>query len=49
MDFQRDPEDARASINDWVADETKERIRDILPGGAITPLIRLVLANAIHF
>ena len=49
VDFQRDPEDARVRINDWIADKTEERINDIIPDGAITPLTRLVLANAIYF
>ena len=49
VDFQRDPEDARVRINDWIADKTEERINDIIPDRAITPLTRLVLANAIYF
>ena len=47
-DFARDPEAARARINDWLADETGEGITDLIPPGAITALTRLVLANAIH-
>jgi serpin B len=43
------PEDARRNINDWVSDETEERIEDLLPPGSITPLTRLVLTNAIYF
>ena len=49
VDFRRDPEDARVRINDWVADETEERIKDLIPQGAIDDLTRLVLANAIYF
>ena len=48
-DFRRDPEDARVRINGWVADETEERIRNLIPQGTLTPLTRLVLANAIYF
>ena len=48
-DFRRDPEVARVRINDWVADETEDRIEDLIPPGAISPLTRLVLANAIYF
>ena len=40
---------ARKAINDWVARETRERIRDIVPEGMPPPLTRLVLANAIYF
>ena len=41
-------EAARSQINEWVEKETRERIRDLVPEGAITPLTRLVLANAIY-
>ncbi len=49
VDFRQDPEDARVRINGWVADETEERITDLIPPGALTELTRLVLANAIYF
>ncbi len=49
LDFRRNPEGARDRINDWVAGETQDRIKDLIVPGAITPLTRLVLANAIYF
>lgn len=49
VDFVTEPEDARVRINDWVAENTEDRIKDIVPPGAITPMTRLVLANAIYF
>jgi serpin B len=49
VDFSANPEPARAAINDWVEDETQEKITDLIPPDAITPLTRLVLANAIYF
>ncbi len=49
MDFATDPEPARITINDWVSDKTEEKIKDLIPQGAITDLTRLVLANAIYF
>jgi serpin B len=49
LDFAEQPEEARLAINDWVADKTEDRIRDIVPPGAITPDTRLVLASAIYF
>jgi len=49
LDFGADPEGARGVINAWVADQTEDRISDLLPEGAITPLVRLVLTNAIYF
>jgi len=48
-DFSQDPEAARQAINDWVEDETEDKIKDLIPQGAIKPLTRLVLANAIYF
>jgi serpin B len=48
-DFKNASEASRKIINDWVAEETEDRIKDLIPEGAITPLTRLVLANAIYF
>ena len=42
-------EAARVYINDWVKDTTKQHIKDLLPGGSITPLTSMVLTNAIYF
>ena len=49
MDFVTDPEPARITINDWVSDQTEEKIKDLIPQGAIDSSTRLVLANAIYF
>jgi serpin B len=43
------PEPARMTINDWVADQTEQRIEDLLPEGSIDSDTRLVLTNAIYF
>lgn len=48
-DFARDPEGARQVINRWVADQTRDRIENILPSGVLDSSTRLVLANAIYF
>ena len=48
-DFRRDPEGSREEINQWVAAETNGRIEDLLARESITPLTRLVLANAVYF
>jgi serpin B len=48
-DFMGAPEPARLVINDWVSNETEEKIQDLIPSGGITPDTRLVLANAIYF
>ena len=49
VDFLNQPEVARELINQWVEDETEKRIQDLIPPDAISPLTRLVLANAIYF
>lgn len=49
IDFQADPEQARVYINDWVADQTAERITDLLPPGTLTAQTVMVLTNAIYF
>lgn len=42
------PEPARARINQWVAQQTRDKIVDLLPAGSIDPLTRLVLVNALY-
>ncbi|XP_056330714.1 leukocyte elastase inhibitor-like [Danio aesculapii] len=49
VDFKNKPEDARVNINTWVEENTQEKIKDLLPSGAIDELTRLVLVNAIYF
>jgi serpin B len=48
-DFAADPEAARVAINDWVEEATEGRIVDLIPSGALDPMTRLVLVNAIWF
>lgn len=48
-DFRANPEESRTTINDWVAERTADRIRDLLPPGIVTALTRMVLTNAIYF
>lgn len=48
LDFGSAPEFSRKHINDWIAGQTKDRIKDLIPQGAIDPDTRLVLANAIY-
>jgi serine protease inhibitor len=47
-DFRRS-EAARKDINDWVAEKTRDKIKDLVPPGVIDALTRLVLVNAIYF
>ena len=49
LDFIGAPEPGREEINQWVEQETHEKIKDLIPKGAITKDTRLVLANAIYF
>ena len=48
VDFIADPAAATQRINKWVADQTRDRIRDLIPGGALDKTTRLVLANALY-
>jgi serpin B len=49
VDFCRRAEDARATINQWVEDKTRRRIRDLIPSGTLSAGTRLVLVNAVYF
>jgi len=44
-----DSEAARQRINRWAEKETHNRIKDLVPPTAVSPLTRMVLANAIYF
>jgi serpin B len=48
LDFRRDAAGATKRINQWVAEQTRDRIRDLIPAGALNEMTRLVLANAIY-
>lgn len=48
VDFIHDSDKVRLHINAWVEEVTKNRIRDLLPGGSLTEQTRLVLVNAIY-
>ena len=49
VDYVNAPEDARGEINAWVAEKTRDMIKDLIPEGVITEITRLVLANAVYF
>jgi len=49
LDFITETETSRLAINQWVSDQTEDRIKDLIPQGAIDALTRLVLTNAIYF
>ena len=49
MDFFSQPEPCRQAINQWVEDQTNDKIKNLLPPDSITSDTRLVLTNAIYF
>jgi serpin B len=49
VDFINSTEQSRKIINEWVSQQTEERIEELIPQGAIDALTRLVLTNAIYF
>jgi len=49
VDYEHANEQARAAINSWTADQTHDRIPEIVPDGALDAMTRLVLVNALYF
>ncbi|NPV74973.1 MAG: serpin family protein [Anaerolineae bacterium] len=49
VNFSEDAEGSRRIINQWVSDQTRARIQDLLPPGSLDAMTRLVLTNAIYF
>jgi serpin B len=49
LDFTKEPEKCRLTINDWVSEQTANKIKELLPAGSIDPSIFLVLTNAVYF
>jgi len=49
LDFAGNPEESRITINDWVSQQTGDRIKDLIKQGLISSVTRLVLTNAIYF
>lgn len=48
VDFRKNAERARQEINKWVSEQTRDRIRDLIPANGVDATTRLVLANAIY-
>ncbi len=48
VDFEKSADQQRARINAWVEEQTKERIKDLIPAGVLDADTRLVLTNAVY-
>jgi serpin B len=48
VDFKDHADQERRRINGWVEDQTKNRIRDLIPDGGVSEVTRLVLVNALY-
>ncbi|HPR83723.1 MAG TPA: serpin family protein [Pontiellaceae bacterium] len=48
-DFAGQPEIERGTVNRWVEEKTRDKIKNLLAPGSVTPDTRLILVNAIYF
>ena len=48
VDFKSAPEAARGLVNGWVADQTEQRIPELLQPGTVDDRTRLALVNAVY-
>jgi serpin B len=49
VDFRSQPTQVLNQINTWVAQQTNNKITQLLPPGSVEALTKLVLANAVYF
>jgi serpin B len=49
VDFAAQTETARKTINAWVENKTKDKIKELIKPEMLDPMTRLVLTNAIYF
>ena len=49
VDYVSDTEGARKTINKWIEDKTKNKIKDLIKQGMLDKMTRMVLTNAIYF
>lgn len=49
LDFIDDSEGSRQKINDFIEEQTNNKIKDLIPKGSLGRMTRLVLTNAIYF
>ena len=49
LDFAEKTEASRKTINQWVEDQTEDKITDLIPAGSLPRDSKLVLTNAVYF
>ncbi|XP_049798938.1 ovalbumin-related protein X-like isoform X2 [Schistocerca nitens] len=49
VDFENEPDKARTIANEWVQKKTDNKIKNFIADGALDPMTRLVLINAVYF
>jgi len=49
LDFARETEKSRQTINEFIENQTNGKIKDLIPQGFLIPQTRLVITNAIYF
>jgi len=49
LDFLNNPDPSRITINDWIAEQTNDKIKDLLSEGTITTSTEVVLTNTVYF
>ncbi|MBN2422534.1 serpin family protein [Candidatus Woesearchaeota archaeon] len=49
LDFVKETEKSRQTINSFIEEQTNDKIKDLIPQGVLDPMTKLVLTNAIYF
>ena len=49
LDFVKETEKSRQTINSFIGEQTNNKIKDLIPTGFLNAMTRLVLTNAIYF
>ncbi len=49
LDFVKETEKSRQTINSFIEEQTNNKIKDLIPKGILDSMTRLVLTNAIYF
>ncbi len=49
VDFAKNADQARKTINAWVEEKTRDKIKELIKPGMVDAMTRLVLTNAVYF